>query len=193
MSELYKIVRSRPYYINEELEKASGLEIDPVLGAKRYHGFEKAKKAMRETVKEKLADMDQHCAELIDSYCAEYYPDGAPQNFAMLKELIREAIHHPEELEKNIKEKYSDIDFEDDRINFGIAFDKEGAIPTIYMNASEEAMWKFPEGRINVKLCELDDPFSSLWFWLTAGKRYGLEILLSLLTDEDEEDLLFEN
>lgn len=193
MSEMYKIVRYTPYSINE---KVLGGIFNPILGAKKYHGFEKAKTAMRETVKEKFKDMDKHCAELIDSYCAQHYPDGAPKNFAMLKELIRDAIHNPEELEQTLKDKYEGLDFEDERVSFGLGMDldEDGVIDHLYIDVFDDAEWTFPEGIIScIRLPELKYPESERYISLTAGKQWGLEIVFSLMTDADEEELSFEN
>ena len=196
MSDMYKIVRYTPGSINEERENDLGIRLNPVHGAKWYHGFEKAKKAMRETVKEKFDSMDVHCAELIDSYCAKYYPDGAPENFALLKEFIKDAIYNPEALEENLEEKYEEIDFEDERVCFALEydFDNDGAIRHLYIDVSEDAKWTFPEGIISsIYLQELTDPESERYISLTAGKNWGLEIVFSLMTDEDEENFIFEN
>ena len=104
MGKMYKIVR----YVPRDVEFWGG----SVSGAKKYHGFEKAKQGMLNTIKKKFAGMDKYCADLIDSYCEKYYPNGAPKNFDMLKNLLTDFILRPEELEWELDDKYSDIDFE---------------------------------------------------------------------------------
>jgi len=188
MSEMYKIVRYIPKYM--------GLFGGNINGAKKYHGFEKAKKAFNETVVKKFAKMDKICADLIDSYCKEYYPDGAPQNFELLKQFIYDYLTNPAELELKFDSKYSDLDFEDDRVSFGLGidFDEDGSFPFLYIDVTDEARWKFPEGIIS-SLCikPLTDPVSERYISLCAGETYGLDVVFSLMTDEDEENLLFED
>ena len=182
MSELYKIVRYNP---PDDTPLSGG-----IIGANWYHGFEQAKKAFHETVKEKFDGMSEKCDELIDSYCKKYYPDGAPENFDQLKQSIREYIADPEAFEKDY-EKYEDIDFEDERICFGLGYDllPDGLVPFLYMKVTDEAKWEFPEGSISsLLLRELKDPESELYISLTAGEHWGLEIVFSLMTDEDKDE-----
>ena len=140
MSEMYKIVR----YVPQDMVPFG----DGFIGAERYHGFEKAKRAMYATIETKFAGMQQECSDLIDKYCTEYYPEGAPENFNMLKQFINEYLSDPENFE--FEDKYADIDFEDDRISFGLSFEfmTEGLNRVFYIEVTDDAKWKFPEGVI---------------------------------------------
>ena len=188
MGKMYKIVR----YVPRDVEFLGG----SVSGAKKYHGFEKAKQGMLNTIKKKFAGMDKYCADLIDSYCEKYYPNGAPKNFDMLKNLLTDFILRPEELEWELDDKYSDIDFEDERVRFALSFDftPEGIIRILYIDVVEDAKCEFPEGVINAfHLKELEDVESERVVILSAGKDYGLDVVFSLLTDDDENEYPWED
>ena len=188
MGKMYKIVR----YVPRDVEFWGG----SVSGAKKYHGFEKAKQGMLNTIKKKFAGMDKYCADLIDSYCEKYYPNGAPKNFDMLKNLLTDFILRPEELEWELDDKYSDIDFEDERVHFALSFDftPEGIIRLLYIDVVEDAKCEFPEGVINAfHLKELEDVESERVVILSAGKDYGLDVVFSLLTDDDENEYPWED
>lgn len=189
MSDMYKIVRYVP-------QDQGGIFGGGINGARKYHGFEKAKQGMRETVKNKYAGMEKHCADLIDAYCQEYYPNSVPHNFKLLKQLISDYFNKPDELELELENKYADIDFEDERVHFALSFDftPEGLNRFLYIEVADEAKWKFPEGCItSIQMNELTDPESERYVLLTAGKNYGIEVVLSLMTDEDEDSLPWED
>ena len=188
MGDMYKIVRYTP----QGDDFFSGC----MHGAKKYHGFEKAKTAMHETVKKKFEGMDKHCADLIDSYCKEYYPDGAPNNFNLLKQFISEYLRDPATFENEFEDKFAGIDFEDERVCFALSydFDADGVIRHLYIEVSDEAKNKFPEGIISsISIKKLCDPESERYISLTAGKDYGLEIVFSLMSEEDENKFPWED
>ncbi len=143
-----------------------------------------------------MEKMDEECAELIDAYCEEYYPDDTPENFELLKQFIKEYIADPAAFEKDFEEKYSEIDFEDERIRFALSFDfdKDGMIRDLYIDVTDEAKGKFPEGVIScLSLTELTHPESERYISLTAGENRGNEIVFSLMTEEDEEEFPWED
>ena len=185
MSEMYKIVR----YVPEGMPLGGCIN-----GATKHHGFKSAKRAMYATIETKFAGMQQECSDLIDKYCAEYYPEGAPENFNMLKQFINEYLSDPENFE--FEDKYAELDFEDDRISFGLSFEfmDEGINRVFYIEVTDDAKWKFPEGVITAfELKELTSSDSEQYVLLTARENIGLEIVYSLMTEEDENDMFFEN
>ncbi len=191
MSEMYKIVRSIP--------QDCGMFGGSVLGANKYHGFQKAKEAMFETIVEKFEGVDKKCDDLINSYCEEYYPNGAPKEFDLLKQLIRDYLKDPATFEKKHAEEDSEycfLCFEDERVCFSFCLyaDDDGTLEYFRIDVSDEAKDKFPEVLIStIGLSELEYPDSERFVSITAGEDCGLEVCFSLMTEEDEDSLPFEN
>ncbi len=189
MSEMYKIVRSIP--------QECGMFGGSVFGAHKYHGFDMAKKAMFETIVEKFEGMDKKCEDLINSYCEEYYLDGAPEEFDLLKQLIRDFLKDPATFEnKHAAEEseYCFLCFEDERVCFSFRLygDDDGMLEYFCIDVSDEAKNKFPEGLIStIGLSELKHPESERFISLTAGENCGLEVCFSLMTEDDENSLPF--
>ncbi len=198
MSKLYKIAR----YVPMSHPMFSGA----LNGKKTYHGFEKAKAAMRQTVIEKFGPAVDGYIKKIDEYCQKYYPENTPPEIEKLKKLIADFFSDPAfpQTTEEIEQKYGWFFFEDDRIY--IEFDlfdyddgegKTQALPflrvTIYVDDKEI----FIEGLIDCFIIAddylWDDEDSVYRCWLSAGVYYGIDMEMTLVSENEDLDEELDN
>ena len=190
MAEMYNIAR----YIPMSHPNFPGA----LNGEESYHGLEKAKIAMRETVTEKFGESAiVKITNKIDEYCQKYYPDNTPSEFLKLKELIANVITDPsfpksqEELEQN----YGWFNFEDERISFSFKEDfvdlieeTGDMVPALQIDIfDDDDKEMFIEGYINCFIMKdlPEDDMASYRCWLSAGVYMGLDINLYISFDDE--------
>ncbi len=189
MSKMYNVARyipmNHPYFPGN------------LNGEEKYHGLEKAKIAMRETVVEKFAGGLEKLTKKIDEYCGIYYPDNIPTEFVKLKGLIMDVLSDPTfpKSQETLEEKYGWFDFEDERIHFW--FEEEyvnfiegtgDKVPTLQIEINDEDEEIFLQGFVScfiMKDLPDDDDLTTYRCWLSAGVNVGLDIDLSIVLDDE--------
>lgn len=158
-----------------------------VIGQDEFFTFEEAKIQFRNIIKEKLGDGIEDFTAQIDLYCSEFYPDGAPEEFAQLKELLTKLATDPKFPEKSEDLKLDD--FEDDNVEFYIG---PYSNICVYVN-NDEVKEKFLTAEINV--VEMDDPDEEYYFFITdnrsvLGDKHFLTNITLETADEFDDDFV---
>ncbi len=165
-------------------------------GEETFHGLEKAKIAMRETVTKKFGAGVEKFTNKIDEYCQKYYGDNTPIEFINLKNLIIDVITNPAfpKSEKDLVEKYDWFDFKDDRIRFEfdsalLCVSDEGlvTVPMLEIEILGDDKEIFLEGLISCFVIK-DFPYDDIVYrcWLSSGVFFGLDIELTLVPEDEE-------
>ncbi len=165
-------------------------------GEESYHGLEKAKIAMRETVTEKFCNGAEIYINKIDEYCQKYYPDNTPPEFEKLKNLIVDVITDPvfPKSQEELEQKYGWFDFEDDRIRFDffsavLCMTEKGLemVPLLDIEIYDDDKELFVEGLISCFVIK-DFPEEDIMYrcWLSAGVYRGLDIEMTLIPEDEE-------
>lgn len=162
-----------------------------LIGEDEFYTFEEAKMQFRYIIKNKLGDGIFKFTEQIDAYCKEFYPDGAPEAFDNLKEVLIKLATDPNYPEN--PESFEMEEFSDDNIEF--YYNPRCKDIFIYVN-NDEVKEKFPQAEINVILME--EPDDEYFFFITDnrngfdGEHYYTNITLKNADSVDDEEDVFD-
>lgn len=159
-----------------------------LIGQDVFSTEEEAKRGFRKIIANKLGEGISSFTDRIDVYCKEFYPEGAPEEFGQLKDLLTKLATDP--AFPAAPEEFDLVDFEDDNVEFYIA---PGYKLFVYVN-NPEAEEKFITAEINAVQFFEDNFEDENYFFITdnrdggLGEHFYINISLAAATEEEQEE-----
>lgn len=142
-----------------------------------FHTEEKAMAYFRETVRSQFSETLSVYTDRIDSYCAEFYPDGAPVPMVQLKTILSKIVNDPTYPEKG-HDMTEDLDyFSDERVKF-----YTDGFNSLFAYPEEGFSDKFIDAEIKLKPQGLTE---GCFFYLTDNGNWEMNIEMEKLSEED--------
>ena len=159
------------------------------IGEDGFNSFDSAKIEFRHIIKNKHKDSIKHFTDIIDKYCEEFYPNGAPKEILWAKDVIGKIVTEPDFV-CGAPELSEDVYFEDDNIQI----EYDGVRLIIYPIDIDDIPddFKFVVAEINAT--NFYDENLEYYFYISDRKDHEINITLKNTdgaeSDEDELDFI---
>ena len=157
------------------------------VGQDVFQNEQAAKSGFRKIIAHKLGEGISSFTDRIDGYCKEFYPEGAPEEFGQLKDLLTKLATDPA-FPRDLQEVELE-DFEDDNVEFYLA---PGYRLFCYVN-NPAVEGKFISAEINAIQFFEDNWEDDNFFFITdnrdgaQGEHFYVNIDMTVASPEDEE------
>ena len=159
------------------------------IGEDEFNSFDSAKIEFRHIIKNKHKDSIKHFIDVMDKYCQEFYPNGAPEQILKAKDIIYKTVTNPDFLE-GAPELENQFFFADDNIEISFV---AGVLNIYPAGASEDELdedWEenFKFVVAEIKATDFYDPDVEYYFYIDDKKEHEINITLYNADAEDKED-----
>ena len=153
------------------------------IGEDEFNSFDSAKIEFRHIIKNKHQDSIKHFIEIMDQYCAEFYPAGPPKEILWAKDVVYKIVTDPKFL-CGAPELEEDVYFEDDNIQI----EYDGVRLIIYPIDIDDMPddFKFVVAEINAT--DFYDPNLEYYFYISDRKDHEINITLKNIDAAESAD-----
>ena len=159
------------------------------IGEDEFNSFDSAKIEFRNIIKNKHQDSIKHFIDVIDKYCKEFYPNGAPEQILKAKEIVYKIVTNPEFL-IGAPELEHQFMFSDDNIEITFLGNILNIHPAGTFDEDLDENWeenfKFVVAEINAT--DFYDPDVEYYFYIDDKKDHEINIALYNADAEANED-----